>query len=211
MTQPTETPHKDLQLLLTDHGMVFGVAAGSADGLFALGIHGFSQRNNSSVWQGLLDPLALAGYRFCSVDMPGWGMSDPWLDERGEVVQHGRGTILTLLDTLGAEQAVLVGKSWGGGLALETALHHPERVTALLLTAPAYAGDLADLTRLTQPVLLAWAKDDPVIPVTRAEQLVQAIPHAELIIYETGGHSAAQKNMDDFAARAVAFLSNSKK
>ena len=203
-----QTPHKDLNLILTPHGMVFGITAVPTDTTnapFALGIHGLSQRNSSSTWAGMLDPFAEAGYRFLSVDMPGWGMSDPWEDEAGAPI-HGREVILTLLDSLEEPEAILVGKSWGGGLALEVALSQPERVTALVLTAPAYSGDLADLARLSQPVLIAWAEDDPVIPISRAKQLADALPTAELIVYKTGGHSAAQNNLDDFAPRAIQFL-----
>jgi pimeloyl-ACP methyl ester carboxylesterase len=47
---------------------------------------------------------------------------------------------LAVLDALGAERAVLVGCSQGGRVALDTALHAPSRVEALVLVAPAVSG-----------------------------------------------------------------------
>ncbi len=41
--------------------------------------------------------------------------------------------LMTLLDTLGVERAIVVGNSYGSVLALEAALAHPDRVEALIL------------------------------------------------------------------------------
>jgi pimeloyl-ACP methyl ester carboxylesterase len=45
-----------------------------------------------------------------------------------------------VLDALGLERAVLVGNSGGGEIALNAALTHPDRVSALVLVAPAISG-----------------------------------------------------------------------
>jgi pimeloyl-ACP methyl ester carboxylesterase len=57
-----------------------------------------------------------------------------------------------------------MGKSWGGGVALQTALDHPERVEKLILTAPA----LSALTgwRILPAGFAGLGEDDPVIPIT---------------------------------------------
>jgi pimeloyl-ACP methyl ester carboxylesterase len=105
----------------------------------------------------------------------------------------------------GKETAVLMGKSWGGAVAIQTAMAHPNKITKLILTAPAYATYSA-LPTLTQPVLLAWAEDDPVIPIAYAAKFAEAAPNVQLQTYPTGGHSAAPKNAADFAPKAVEFL-----
>jgi pimeloyl-ACP methyl ester carboxylesterase len=151
-------------------------------------------------------PLATAGYRVVSVDMPGWGRSEP--------IQPGPLTsdravfaALEILDGLEAKLAVLMGKSWGGGVAISLALSNPERVDRLVLTAPAFR-ELDRLAALACPVLLAWAKDDPVIPYDYAKRFVKAIPDVQLVSYATGGHSAAPQNADDFGLRTLHFLAS---
>ena len=48
--------------------------------------------------------------------------------------------VIALLDHLGASSAVLAGSSMGAGLAVATALRHPQRVDALVLWPMPYAG-----------------------------------------------------------------------
>lgn len=149
-------------------------------------------------------PLATAGFRVISVDMPGWGRSTR--SEPGPLKgEQAQSAVLAILDGLGAETVALMGKSWGGGIALSLALSRPKRVQKLILTAPAFR-ELDRLAELDQPVLLVWAKDDPVIPYDNAARFLAALPGAQLVTYETGGHSAAPKNAADFAPKAVRFL-----
>lgn len=56
--------------------------------------------------------------------------------------------LLTVMDEQELSRAILVGNSFGGGIALQAALDHPDRVSALLLIAPYVPGapwpDLSD-------------------------------------------------------------------
>jgi len=183
-------------------GKVFGMTAG--DGPLVLGLHGWSQRNGWHTWEPLIEPLAAGGYHAVSVDMPGWG-SSPALEDGRLSSERAVDVVVALLDGLGAETAALMGKSWGGGVALQTALDHPTRVTKLILSAPAFR-DFGRLEQLPQPVLLAWAEDDDVIPMGYAREYTQRVPTIRLVSYESGGHSAAPKNAGDFAPKAIAFL-----
>lgn len=187
----------------TELGKVFGMADGPNDGRFILCLHGWSQRNGWHTWEPLMKPLADAGFRVVSVDMPGWGQSVP---TQGQVTaDDAKQCILQILDALAVDEAVLMGKSWGGGVAVKTAVTHPTRITHLILTAPAVR-NMKLLAQLTQPVLLAWAEDDPVIPYQYAALFAAAIPNCQLETYPTGGHSAAPKNAADFASKAIKFL-----
>jgi pimeloyl-ACP methyl ester carboxylesterase len=189
--------------IATAYGKVFAKADGPQDGRLILGLHGYSQRNGWHTWEPLLAPLAQAGFRVVSVDMPGWGQSVPTKGQVGgsDAVQ----CVVQMLDELAVTEAVLMGKSWGGNVAVETAVAHPTRITHLILTAPAVRSP-ETLAKISQPVLLAWAEDDPVIPVAYASQFAAAIPDCQLETYPTGGHSAAPKNAADFGPKAIRFL-----
>lgn len=183
---------------------VYGKLAGDPRAPLVLGLHGWSQRNGWHTWEPLMQPLADAGFCVVSVDMPGWGDSAP-LDALPLGGERAVQVVVDILNGLQKQTAVLLGKSWGGGVAIQTALEYPERITRLILTAPAFR-QVDRLTALQQPVLLVWADDDEVIPVTHAQTYVTAVPHIELIRYSTGGHSAAPNNADAFAPRAIKFL-----
>ena len=75
-----------------------------------------------------MEPFAAAGYRVVRCDLRGFGDSElrpgPFSD-LGEVQE--------LLDALEINQVALVGASYGGRVALEFTLTHPERVWALVL------------------------------------------------------------------------------
>jgi pimeloyl-ACP methyl ester carboxylesterase len=88
-----------------------------------------------TMWSELLEPLAAAGYRAIAVDLPGFGEAvppgpqiAPWTD------------VLETLDALAIEAAVLVGNSFGAGIALRAAAAAPDRVTALVLVSVAAPG-----------------------------------------------------------------------
>ena len=183
---------------------VYGKMAGDPAAPLLLGIHGWSQRNGWHTWEPLIEPLAAAGYYVVSIDMPGWGKSEPW-GEGTVTSTAGVEAVVQVMDALEKDTAVLLGKSWGGGIALKTAALHQKRITKLILTAPAFRElDLAP--EIIQPVLLVWAKDDPVIPIIYSENYLSILPDAELVTFETGGHSAAPKNAVAFAPTAIEFL-----
>jgi pimeloyl-ACP methyl ester carboxylesterase len=102
--------------------------------IHGLGASGFSWRDN-------LGPLSRR-FRVVAPDLPAHGYSPAPLDGdyRLETLTQG---LLDLLDRRGLTPAALAGSSLGGGLALLLARDYPERVSALILLAPATA-----LTRL---------------------------------------------------------------
>jgi pimeloyl-ACP methyl ester carboxylesterase/putative sterol carrier protein len=77
-------------------------------------------------------------HRVIVPDLPGHGESDKPVAEYSprfyaRVIRH-------LLDEVGADQAVVIGNSLGGRIALELALRSPMRVAALALLGPALPG-----------------------------------------------------------------------
>lgn len=186
------------------HGNVFTKTAGNPADPLVLGIHGWSQQNGWHTWEPILVPLGAAGYYAVGVDMPGWGQSVS-MNQRGLGFSEAIGVVVGLMDALGKKTAVLLGKSWGGGIAIGTALAHPERITKLILTAPAFRKPEL-LPGVTQPVLMAWSTDDTTIPYEVADAYMQHVANIQLETYATGGHNAAPNNAADFAPKAIEFL-----
>jgi 3-oxoadipate enol-lactonase len=79
-------------------------------------------------WDATL-PLVGEHFRILAWDMRGHGLSRP----AGFDFVEARLDLLALLDSLGVEQAILVGHSMGGNLHQEVVFHHPERVKALAM------------------------------------------------------------------------------
>jgi 3-oxoadipate enol-lactonase len=80
------------------------------------------------MWEPQWRPLAEAGYRVVRCDFRGFG-DTPAPDRRYSDAED----VAELLGALGAGPAVLIGSSYGGGVALETAARWPELVGALAL------------------------------------------------------------------------------
>jgi pimeloyl-ACP methyl ester carboxylesterase len=89
-------------------------------------LHGLS--GSAGWWRHNLAALA-AHFRVLSVDLIGFGRS------RGQrfVLREAARRLAALLDRLGLAQASLVGHSMGGYIAADLALHHPDRVSRLVL------------------------------------------------------------------------------
>ena len=104
-------------------------------------LHG--QPGSASDWQQLADRLP-PGLRFVALDRPGYGANP--LSAGGFVVNAR--AVVAELDTRGVERAVMVGHSYGAGVALSVAALAPERVEALVLLASVGPGCLTGWDRL---------------------------------------------------------------
>jgi pimeloyl-ACP methyl ester carboxylesterase len=98
-------------------------------------LHGLG--GSKITWLPLLTALA-DGRRVIVPDLPGHGESGkPRADYSPRYYAR---VVRRLLDELGVEQAVVIGNSMGGRIALELALRSPDRVSALALLGPAVPG-----------------------------------------------------------------------
>lgn len=99
------------------------------DGPPLLLIHGTA--SSLHTWDGWAAELA-ERFRLVRLDLPGFGLTGP--DPTGDY-SHARRVevIVALLDYLRIERTAVAGSSLGGGIALELARTHPERVDALVL------------------------------------------------------------------------------
>ena len=89
-------------------------------------------------WRENIGPLA-ERHRVYAVDLPGHGDSEK-PDELSYSLSSMTNFTKSLVEALGHKQAAFAGSSIGGGLALMTALHHPEVVSKLILSSSAALG-----------------------------------------------------------------------
>ena len=92
-------------------------------------LHGTSASLHT--WDGWVRALE-GSHRVIRVDMPGFGLTGPAPDGDYTIDAYVR-FVVALLDHYGLERCVLVGNSFGGRIAWETALADPGRVRALVL------------------------------------------------------------------------------
>lgn len=96
---------------------------------------------NIYTWRKVMEPLSQYG-RVIAFDRIGTGLSahpvaGDWEGRSPYAPSMQPEFLIGLMDELGIEQAILVGNSQGGTVALSTALKYPERVSALVLADPA--------------------------------------------------------------------------
>jgi pimeloyl-ACP methyl ester carboxylesterase len=99
-----------------------------------------------------------------------WGGLEPMLPRVG--VEDQADALVELLDVLDIKKPVnLIGLSYGGGITLQFAAHHPDRIDQAVALAP-YVAPLA-----AQDELVNYIKD-------RIQQYFPAIPYSEEEIYD---------------------------
>ena len=104
-------------------------------------IHGFFF--DSHMWDSSIDVLA-KNYRVYALDLWGFGYSTRQpLDCSYQLFSQ---QILSFMDQLNIDTAVLVGQSLGGGIAMRLALEHPDRVSQLVLVDAAGLPNLEPIT-----------------------------------------------------------------
>ncbi|MCA9414775.1 MAG: alpha/beta hydrolase [Candidatus Omnitrophica bacterium] len=96
-------------------------------------LHGFP--TSSYTWRHVIPRLS-NDYEVYAPDLPGYGKSDlgPQAD-RGISAQSFY--IDEWMDSLGLSGTILVGQGIGGGVALQIAIRHPDKVAGLILINPA--------------------------------------------------------------------------
>lgn len=128
-----------MSVLLRDDGVrIHYEIAGSGPAL--LMTHGFT--GSAEDFAKSIDALART-HTVITWDLRGHGESDAPLSPDAYSVPLALGDMAALLDTAGAERAVLAGHSLGGFLSLEFHLAHRSRVSGLILigTGPGFRSD----------------------------------------------------------------------
>lgn len=129
MTAPHADPDADRDLDLTSGSVRINGAeiaydiAGAGEPIVLLHA-GIADRR---MWEEQLPALA-ARYRVVRLDLRGFGDTEA---DRSPFTYHD--DVDAVLEALGIEHAFLVGASFGGAVAIDVALYHPDRVSGLVL------------------------------------------------------------------------------
>ncbi len=114
------------------NGIELNIAEQKPDGPckgLVLMCHGFPESWYS--WRHQFAPLAANGYHAVAPDMRGYGRSDKPHETSAYNQVEVVNDIVGLIPSLGFETAVVFGHDWGAPTAWATALHHPDKVTAV--------------------------------------------------------------------------------
>lgn len=104
------------------------------NGVPLLLLHGLA--SNAGFWRYNVPALEAAGYRVIAVDLPGYGKSGKAFSAPYGMKYYAE-TVVALLRELGIPNAVWMGHSMGGQIALTAALEYPQFVQRLVLVSPA--------------------------------------------------------------------------
>ncbi len=93
-------------------------------------VHGWPESWYS--WRHQIPAIAAAGYKVIAPDMRGYGHSDKPEPVTDYDITHTTGDIVGLIDAYGADKAIVIGHDWGAIVTWNTALLHPDRVSAMI-------------------------------------------------------------------------------
>ncbi len=151
-------------------------------------VHGAS--GNLRDWTFAVAPRLAERFRVIAFDRPGFGYSDR-LPRRGWVPGVQAAHLRNAATQLGAENAVIVGHSWGGALAMAWALRYQEEVRGVVSVAGAtmpWGGEIPFLYKigasplgpLVGAVVSAYARPSVVEPMIGKVFAPQAMPEGYL-------------------------------
>ena len=92
--------------------------------------HGFPELAYS--WRHQIPALASAGFRAIAPDQRGYGLTSRPHAVEDYDIHHLTGDLVSLLDAMRIEKAVVVGHDWGGIVAWGMAQLHPKRVAGVI-------------------------------------------------------------------------------
>jgi pimeloyl-ACP methyl ester carboxylesterase len=99
-------------------------------GVPVLGIHGTG--SSARLWEDAATRLADHG-RVITYDRRGGGRSERWSEPKPTSVEAHAADAAALLQSLDAAPAIVIGRSYGGTIAIELAVRHPKVVAGLVL------------------------------------------------------------------------------
>jgi pimeloyl-ACP methyl ester carboxylesterase len=171
------------------------------------------------------------GYRVLSVDLPGFGRSEPL---REPYSLPALASFLDgFLDAVGVDGPVhLVGNSLGGAVVMQLSVQAPHRARSLVLVNSAGFGRevalalrllavrplgrpewrdalLAQVAAAGVPALVVWGDKDLILPHAHLSAARQHLPHARFHLFQDTGHMPQVERAEELAALMTDFWTTS--
>jgi epoxide hydrolase A/B len=114
--------------VIQTNGIRLRVAVAGKGPLIVL-VHGWPESWYS--WRHQISVLAEAGFRVAAPDVRGYGGSDKPAAAEAYSIKEMCADIAGLIESLGEQQAILIGHDWGAPIVWNTSLFFPEKVRAV--------------------------------------------------------------------------------
>jgi 3-oxoadipate enol-lactonase len=166
---------------------------GSEDAPLVVFTHGAAMDHR--MFDPQVEPVTSEGYRVLIWDMRGHGKSKPIGEEFS--VPAVAEELLTIIDTLGYDEATLIGQSLGGLVSQEVAFRSPDRVTALGVIGSNKITEMPSkleyvALRLSPYMIRFWPANH--LRKLTAKQIAETEP-----VRQYGYHAASQLSNKEFA------------
>ena len=140
------TPNVQKKILTVNGGPVCVYEAGEHDRAPIVLLHGAMYDESRFIWDALFPALS-ERYHVFAIDTPRHGGSRPWegVLDRARLME----ILAETFSLLGLDRFSIVGLSMGGGLAIEFASLHPEKIVSIVLFEPGGLGEHVDLQLIT--------------------------------------------------------------
>lgn len=174
--------------------------AGNPTAPSVLFLHGASF--SSQTWQdiGSLKLLAKNGYRAVAIDLPGYGQSQ-------EISGSPEAFLREFIEQLNLQKPILVSPSMSGNYSLPFLGKHPDMLKGFVAVAPVGISRLSSqLQRIELPILAIWGSNDNIVPVAKADKLLQAMPIGQKVILAEAGHACYMNKTDEFHQHLLEFI-----
>ncbi|HOF63459.1 MAG TPA: alpha/beta fold hydrolase [Dermatophilaceae bacterium] len=136
-------------------GLTFDVIEGGpSDGPPVVLLHGFPQ--DATSWSSVADRLHAAGVRTLAPDQRGYSPRARPTGTEAYAGRHLVADVIALLDNAGLARAHIVGHDWGGAVAWQFAIRHPERVASLTVLSTPHPDAFARALRTPDQARRSW-------------------------------------------------------
>lgn len=136
-------------------GLVFDVRdEGPVGGDVVVLLHGFPQ--TSASWDEVAAGLSAAGFRTLAPDQRGYS---PRARPPGRLAYRQSelvADVVALIDAAGVDRAHVVGHDWGGGVAWNLTMAHPERVRTLTAMSAPHPAAFVRAMATSSQLLRSW-------------------------------------------------------